>query len=528
MPKRASHSHHDEHADHRLGHHSRARSPWLLYAVVFVCGADLMALEIVGSRMLAPYFGNSIFVWGSLISVVLAALSLGYWLGGIMADRWPRLPVLALLIAVPGILIALLPFAYPGLNRGIAASDIGARLGPLVSSLILFLVPSVFLGTISPFAVRLQAKAVASVGSTAGGLYAVSTAGSIMGTLITAFYLIAILGVANIVHGLGLLLLVVSAGLFLGGRRTVHALLVLFAGVMLVATMVWQSKTQAAESGLILEKDSFYNQIRLAEDGTQRYMDFENLRQSAMLLNDPWELRLRYTRFLSLAFTLVPEPKRVLVLGLGGGSFPKRLYRDFPNIVVDVADIDPEVIAIAKKYFQVPEDARLHLYATDGRRFVQGTKEKYDMVFLDAYNSDTIPFHLTTLEFYKEIRARLTPGGVVVSNIIGTLRGPQSRFFRSMYRTLSEVFPTVYAVPTYDVNAGWIMGEINIILFGTQETTRAGRGEWVARAGRVGGKLVPATDLAEYAAHLLEVPVEVKDVPTLPDDFAPVEILRAM
>ena len=96
-----------------------------------------------------------------------------------------------------------------------------------------------------------------------------------------------------------------------------------------------------------------------------------------------------------------------------------------------------------------------------------------------------------------------------------------------MYRTLSQVFPTVYAVPIYDVNAGWIMGEINIILFGTQETTRAGRGEWVARAGRVGGKLVPATDLAEYAAHLLEVPVEIKDVPTLTDDFAPVEILRA-
>ena len=357
MPKRASHSHHDEHVDHRLGHHPHARSPWLLYAVVFVCGADLMALEIVGSRMLAPYFGNSIFVWGSLISVVLAALSLGYWLGGIVADRWPRLPVLALLIAIPGVLIALLPFAYPGLNRGIAASDIGARLGPLVSSLILFLVPSVFLGAISPFAVRLQAKAVASVGSTAGGLYAVSTAGSIVGTLITAFYLIAVLGVANIVHGLGLVLLVVSAGLFLGGRRTVHASLVLFAGVVLVATMVWQSKTQAAESGLILEKDSFYNQIRLAEDGTQRYMDFENLRQSAMLLDDPWELRLRYTRFLSLAFTLIPEPKRVLVLGLGGGSFPKRLYRDFPNVVVDVADIDPEVIAIAKKYFQVPEDA---------------------------------------------------------------------------------------------------------------------------------------------------------------------------
>ena len=527
MAKRAPHPRHDEPVN-RPTHRPATAYPWLLYAVVFVCGADLMALEIVGSRMLAPYFGNSIFVWGSLISVVLAALSLGYWLGGIAADRWPRLSVLATLIAVPGVIIALLPFVYPGLNRGIADSNMGARLGPLVSSLLLFLVPSVFLGTVSPFAVRLQARAVASVGSTAGGLYAVSTAGSIVGTLVTAFYLIAVLGVANIVHGLGLLLLLVAAGIFLGGRRMTHAGIAVLCAALLLTAMIWHTRTRAAEAGLILEKDSFYNHIRLAEDGTQRYMDFENLRQSAMLLKDPWELRLRYTRFLSLAMTLVPEPKRVLVLGLGGGSFPKKLHRDFPNVTVDVVDIDPDVIAIAKQHFQVPEDARLHLFAMDARRFVQETKATYDVIYLDAYNSDTIPFHLTTREFYAEIRSRLAPGGVVVSNIIGTLRGSQSAFFRTMYRTLSESFATVYTVPTYDQSAGWILGDINIILFATQAATRLTRGELVARAGRVGGKLVPASDLADYAAHLLEVPIETKDVPVLTDDFAPVEILRAM
>jgi spermidine synthase len=527
MPKRAPRARQDEHAD-RPVHRQPATYPWLLYAVVFVCGAVLMALEIVGSRMLAPYFGNSIFVWGSLISVVLAALSLGYWLGGIVADRWPRFSVLAMLIAAPGVIIALLPFAYPGLNRAIAGGDIGSRLGPLVSSLILFLVPSVFLGTISPFAVRLQARAVASVGSTAGGLYAVSTAGSILGTLATAFYLIAVLGVANIVHGLGLTLLLVAAGILLGRRRVAQAGIVGLCAVVLLTAIIWHARTRAAEAGLILQKDSFYNHIRLAEDGDQRYMDFENLRQSAMLLKDPWELRLRYTRFLSLALTLQAEPKRALILGLGGGSFPKKLYRDFPNVVVDVVDIDPEVIAIAKQYFGVPEDARLRLFATDGRRFVQEATDKYDLIFLDAYNSDTIPFHLATREFYEEIKTRLAPGGVVVSNIIGTLRGPQSGFFRSIYRTLSEVFPTIYVVPTYPQSGGWILGDINIILFATQDSARLSRGELVARAGRVGGKLVPASDLAEYAAHVSEVPIEVKDVPTLTDDFAPVEILRAL
>jgi len=525
MVKRSSHRH--EHHEDKPASRGAAAHPWLLHAVVFVCGAVLMGLEIVGSRILAPYFGNSIFVWGSLISVVLAALSLGYWLGGIVADRWPRMSVLGVLIAIPGIMIALLPFAYPPLNRAIGASDMGARLGPLVSSLILFLVPSVFLGTISPFAVRLQARAVTSVGTTAGGLYAVSTAGSIAGTLLTAFYLIVVIGVANIVHGLGLTLLLTAAAVFLGGRRVGRASLAFVCIGLVLLAVVWRAQTRAAEPGLLLEMDSFYNHIRVAEDSGTRYMDFDNLRQSAMLLEDPWELRLRYSRFLALALAFQPEPKRVLILGLGGGSFPKRLYRDLPQIVVDAVDIDPEVLAIAKRYFRVPEDSRLRLHPRDGRRFVQETTEKYDLIFLDAYNSDTIPFHLTTREFYRELEARLAPGGVVVSNIIGVLRGPQSAFFRAMYRTLAETFPAVHVVPTYDGGGAFALGEINILLFAMRDRTRLTRAELMARVGRVGGKLVPASDLMEYASHLLELPIRVSDVPVLTDDYAPVEILRA-
>jgi spermidine synthase len=526
MAKRSSRRRSQEPAEKPSTSHRTVNS-WLLHAVVFVCGAVLMGLEIVGSRILAPHFGNSIFVWGSLISVVLAALSLGYWLGGIVADRRPSLSVLGILIAIPGVLIALLPFAYPLLNQAIGGSDLGARLGPLLSSLLLFLVPSVFLGAISPFAVRLQAREVASVGTTAGGLYAVSTAGSIAGTLLTAFYLIAVLRVGNIVHSLGLTLLLLSVVVFLGGRRIVHAALALAGIALVLLAVTWWAKAQAAESGLLLEADSFYNRIHVAEDGQMRYMDFDNLRQSAMLLEDPWELRLRYTRFLAVALIFQPDPKRALVLGLGGGSFPKRLYRDYPQLVVEVVDIDPMVLAIAKRHFRVPEDSRMRLYARDGRRFVAETAAKYDLVFLDAYNSDTIPFHLTTREFYGEVKARLAPGGIVVSNIIGHLRGPQSAFFRAMYRTLAEVFPTVYVLPTYDPGSVLPLGEINIILIATQDSTRLPRAQVMSQASRVAGKLVPATDLVEYASHLFELPIEVSDVPTLTDDYAPVEILRA-
>jgi spermidine synthase len=169
----------------------------------------------------------------------------------------------------------------------------------------------------------------------------------------------------------------------------------------------------------------------------------------------------------------------------------------------------------------------MRLHAKDGRRFIQETDAKYDLIFLDAYNSDTIPFHLTTREFYREVQARLAPGGIVVSNIIGVLRGSQSGFFRAMYRTLAEAFPTVHVIPIHDVGGGFPPYEINIILVATQEKARLTRAEVMARAGRVGGKLVPASDLTEYASHLLELPIPVSDVPILTDDYAPVEMLRA-
>jgi hypothetical protein len=180
---------------------------FLLNVVVFVSGAVLMSLEIVGSRVLAPYFGNSIFVWGSLISVVLAALSVGYYWGGWLSAREPSYSRLLTLLVIPGVLIFFLPFIYPTVNEWIAGIDFGTRLNPLIASSIYFLLPGVFLGTISPYVIRLAATKLSTVGSTAGTLYAVSTCGSIFGTLSTAFYLIPLMGVSNIIHFLRMILL---------------------------------------------------------------------------------------------------------------------------------------------------------------------------------------------------------------------------------------------------------------------------------------------------------------------------------
>lgn len=503
-----------------------------LYVVVFLCGAVLMGLEIVGSRILAPTFGSSIFVWGSLISVVLAALSLGYWLGGKAADKWPRVSVMALFIALPGVMVALMPLYYRELNAWILGGTFGERMGPLVSSVVLFLVPSIFLGTVSPFAVRLQARAVASVGKTAGGLYAVSTGGSIAGTMATAFYLISVMGVAKIVHALGITLLLVAAMVFLAGRKAARGGIAFACAVLLFGGAVWHERISASNTGTLYEKDTFYHHIMVAEYGGTRHLKFDDTEQSSISVDDPWNLDLLYTRTMALAFAFQPHPAKVLAIGLGGGSLPKRIVHDYPEVVLDAVEIDPEVVAVARRFFEVPDDPRLRLRVMDGRRFVREADGLYDLIFLDAYNSDTIPFHLTTSEFYRELEERLGPGGFVCSNIIGIIRGEGNAYFQAMYRTLAETFPVVYVFPVIETGSEAVTDELNVILVAGREEPRAEGGRLTSkeireRAGQLGGRLVPTRDLVKLADNLRDIREADPDAVLLTDDYAPVDNLRA-
>jgi spermidine synthase len=497
----------------------------VLRGVVFVCGAVIMALEIAGSRLLAPYFGNSVFVWGSLIGIVLLALAVGYYAGGLLADRWPRAAALAGLIVVPGILIFLLPFGYPAVNRAIAATDLGTRWGPLAASLVLFLVPSCFLGTVSPYAVRLQATAVARVGTTAGVLYAISTAGSIVGTLLTAFFLIPTLGVGNIVHALGVTLVLCALALLALEQRRAWALALLALLMLMGVSLAWQARAATRAAGVLLHQDSFYHHILVFDEGGARFMDFDNLRQSAVTLADPADLRLAYTRTMLLGLAFRPEASAVLCIGLGGGSIPKRLHRDLPELRLDVVEIDPAVVRAAEQFFDLRQDDRLRVHAIDGRLFVLRGGPRYDLAFLDAYNSDTIPFHLATREFYRDLKRRLAPDGAVVSNIIGALAGRRSRLLRAMVKTIQAEFPQVYLLPVG--LQGWSgRDEIrNVIVVGSLAPDRLAPAALRSRvAALVGaGRLPPfATDLI---GQYTDERVAGEDVPLLTDDYAPVEAL---
>jgi len=499
----------------------------LLNVIVFVSGAVLMSLEIVGSRVLAPYFGNSIFVWGSLISVVLAALSAGYYWGGRLSEKNPSFSRLLILLVIPGAMIFVLPFFYSSVNLWIAENDFGPRLNPLIAGAIFFLVPSVFLGAVSPYAIRLAATALSTVGFTAGALYALSTCGSIFGTLFTAFYLIPVLGVANIIHALGITLVLLAAVMWPLTRErkalrrvTVKAgaAVVLGAMALIVPPHAWSIyKT-------LLEKDTFYHHIRVQQDNEARYLYFDQTLQSAMNLDDPTALRLVYSKYVSLGFAFRPDAKKALVVGLGGGSVPKKWQKEFPALDMDVAEIDPEVVQIAKKYFSFQESGNLRAHAQDGRLFLTRSAQRYDVILLDAYFKDSIPFHLTTKEFFGVTNQKLTPNGVVVMNIIGAVTGPAGKITRSVAKTLRGIFPQVYVFAVRRPENASLDTIQNVIIVATKEPQRAEIRDIVKRAGGLSATLFPKA-LNDIAVAYVDGKIIDDDVPVLTDDYAPTDKL---
>ncbi|HWO43244.1 MAG TPA: fused MFS/spermidine synthase [Candidatus Eisenbacteria bacterium] len=495
---------------------------FLLNVIVFVSGAVLMGLEIVGSRVLAPHFGSSIFVWGSLISVVLAALSLGYYWGGWLSMRHPSYGRLGVLLLIPGLLISSLPFVYPAVNEWIATADFGMRLNPLLACTILFLLPGVFLGTISPYVIRLAATELATVGSTAGTLYAVSTCGSIFGTLLTAFYLIPLMGVRNIIHGLGLTLICLS--LFLVPLIRLRGLTVRRAATVALLSVLIASSPLPARAKTILEKDTFYHRIRVEEDNEARYMYFDRTLQSAMNLKDPTSLRLLYSRYTSLGFTFRPDAKKLLLIGLGGGSIPKKLQKEFPALEIDAVEIDPEVVQIAKQHFAVRESKTLRLHAQDGRLFLTRSPAQYDIILLDAYYTDAMPFHLTTKEFFELAQRKLTGNGLIVANLISAVTGQAGRIARAFVKTQRLVFPQTYVFATRRPENVSLDTVQNVIVIATKDKQRLDIREIVKRAAVLNRGLFPE-NVQDLALAYVEGPLPDRDVPVLTDDYAPTDNL---
>lgn len=494
---------------------TKRKVTWVLRTQVFVSGAAVMALEILGSRFLAPYFGSTLFVWGSLIGVVLSALSLGYYYGGKAADTNPNFHTFSLIIFSAGAYILSLALTSPALFDLVLALRLGERYGPLAAALLLLAVPSFLLGIVSPYSVRLGAETHRTIGSVAGSLYSVSTAGSIIGTFVTVFILIPQFGVMKILFGVSIVLMSVS---LLGLTNRMRAVVIVV--ISLAIALAVSEPVQAG--GVIYEKDTPYHHLVVKDNSLTgiRTLILDNNFHSAMDLRNPYRIVYTYTGYFHLGFLFNHEIRNVLFIGGGGFSGPKRFLKDYDWITVDVVEIDPEVIRVAKEYFGVMDEERLNIYNEDGRMYLVNSNKKYDLIVLDAYARTYIPFHLLTLEFFSEVEKDLTPNGVVVSNVISSLTGRTADIFKAEYKTLSQVFPNAHVFPVSDIGSGFAQ---NIIIVATKTSMLYSKATLMETAENVSYLKIP--QISDYIEHYWETKIETSEVRILTDDYAPVENL---
>ena len=423
---------------------------FILEITVFVCGSLVMIYEIIGSRLLAPYIGTSTYVWTSLIGVILAALSLGYWLGGKTADKKPDAKVLASVIFLAGGAVGVTIFFKDAILSFIGISPLMLELKSVLAALLLFAPASVLLGFVTPYAVKLKMSDIADAGKTVGRLYALSTVGSIAGTFLAGFFFIPFIGATRTLYVIAASLISLSLLLapFVLSRINLTLLILFVFGIGFNELKNYY----LASAQDYHEIDTEYNSVRIittTDEKTNRKI--RNLTfdpqfvQSRMYL-DSDELVSEYAKYYRLIEHFKPDFRQTLMIGGAGFSFPKEYLKSYPNAEMNVVEIDPQMTGIAKKYFRLEDDSRLKITHEDGRIFLNNAEtNKYDAVLMDAFGSlFSIPFQLTTVEAVREISRVLKDDGVIIFNAGGALEGRSSRFIRAEIATYKKVFPQVF------------------------------------------------------------------------------------
>jgi len=487
-----------------------------LAAASFTCGTCVMVLEMAGSRVVAPYMGTSLVVWTSLIGIVMASLTLGYWLGGVVSDRHPRAKLLAQVIGGASLSTALVAVAANPLLNAVARNIPNVYVGSVIAALALFSVPSVLLGMVSPFIVRLAMQSVGSSGSTVGRYSALSSAGSILGTFLGGFVLISVFASSTILFIIAGVLALTALGLYRAGIRVLAPL-----ALAALACTFWSEAGAMPVTPAGININTRYNHIRISDTRsfamgrTVRILQTDPLgAQSLMYTDAPNELFSEYTKFYDLAFHYKPDARNVLMLGGGGYCVPKHLAATRPDVAVDVVELDPGITKAARDYFNLVDHPGTRIYHEDARQFLNREarlgERKYDAIFEDVFGSAyNIPFHLTSVECMRLVRSLLSTDGVFIVNVIGSLGGKQSGVFGGIYESIAAVFPEVMIFPaSYPDSAGALQNVMIVALAeeAVRKTPRAPDSDGVAR-------LLSHKWTKDYQSK----------VPAFTDAFAPVE-----
>ncbi len=480
------------------------RSQTTLAALVFGAGIGSLATEIAASRLLAPYFGSSTIVWANLIGIVLAALALGYYLGGRLADRRPEPRLLGLIVLAAAAWVALTPFiARPFLDATVSSLDdasAGAVIGSFFAVLLLFAPAVVLLGMVSPFAIRLAITDVATAGAVAGRFYALSTVGSLVGTFVPALIAIPLLGTQRTLLFTAFVL-AGSASLLLGRRAAVAAV----AFAVLVAIPPGAVK---AEEGLLHEEESRHQFIQVLErDDGRRLLSLNEgvavhsvWREGTVLTGGVWDA------LLTVPVVLDEPPRRVAILGNAGGTLARAFGVFWPRAQIDGVEIDEAVTDVGYRFFGLGDNPRVTTHDEDARPFLRRVDRLYDVIYVDAYHQPYVPFYLATQEFFRLVRDRLAPGGVVALNV-ATVPGDDA-LVREVAGTLASVLPRVHT---------WNALRFNRIVIGFSEREPGAAG----KSTPSGSSLAPLVELLER--DLRRRPAVLPSADPWTDDHAPVE-----
>lgn len=438
--------------------HSKSFIAYLITTTA-LCGALVMVIEVLGSRVIGPFFGVSLFVWTSLITVTMIALAMGYAIGGHLSDRKNSPDWLYGIIMVSGILVILIPaLTGPIIQMSL---PLGLRWGSLISAFMLFGPALFLLGCVSPYVVKIAAYEMHNIGRTVGSFYAISTVGSVVGTLLTGFVLIAHLGVNRIFLLAGTLLIALSIIYFLFFRRKFAAALAAIIPFLFLPhdTPVNKAMANGTHVERIANRDSFYGNLKVVDYSFQttrsREMIIDGLVQGGMDMGSKLSV-YEYPYLLQfLPYALRPDGKSCLVIGLGAGVVPA--WYQAQGIATEVVDIDQTVVELAYRYFGFNPAIPVHI--EDARYFLINTKKHYDYLIFDVFNGDTTPGHLLSIEAVRLAKQRMTPNGILAFNLVGDIK-QHTLMTASTVKTLQQEFDQVAVYPTFK----WEEGNGNLVI----------------------------------------------------------------
>ncbi len=423
---------------------SAAAPDRLLLPTVFLTGAATLIIEILGTRLMSPYFGNNVYVWTALIGVTLVALAAGYWIGGRLADAKGKPGLIDILAVGSALWVALTPTLVKSLSPWLVMWNYQA--GALAAALAAFGPALLLIGSITPVAVKLAVTSLNTVGRSSGAVYAWSTAGGIAGALTAGFVLFPHVSVTTVCRVIAVALAAL-AGVRLIERRKGAALAVVLAALCFTAAFSsgWLKPRKTWQDGgykILVNLPSFYGPVRVADRGDVRYLLIDGLCHNAQSISTGTPVMPHIPLFAALP-NFRPQARTALLLGLGGGDMV-HILNAF-GIRTTAVEIDPKVAAVARRYFGISED-ECDIVIGDGRLFLSRPTGPYDFVIFDAFLGGKVPSHLLSLEAMKQVRARMAPGGVVAINLV--VNGRNSPIVCDTAATLKPLFPHLRAVST--------------------------------------------------------------------------------